>query len=427
MATLAPAADRIKKSPLEGLSFLQIAMVVIFGIFATSFAQPQVLGRLPLTNVLKNELHCSPTQLASFFFLCSAAWYFKPFAGILTDAFPLMKTRRRHYLLASMTLAGLAWAALFAVPRQYEPLLIVCLVINAFMVVGSTVVGAILVEAGQAMEATGRLTSLRIMIQSFCTLTQGPLGGILASGAFAIAIGANVFFVLTIVPIAYVMLRERPEAVANVEALSNAKEQLGHLFKSRTLWWAILFLGLFYFAPGFSTPMLYRQQNEFNFSIQSIGYLQGIGGAAALVTALAYAAVCRKLTLRSLIVIGVLANAAGNFCYLLYSKNFAWDGLIEAQNGVFFTICEISMLDLAARSTPKGCEGLGYALMLSIRNFALYGADIFGSSLVDNKVEFWKLVALNSGTTLLVLVLLPFLPKAMLVVKDGVKLGDAPA
>ena len=35
-------------------------------------------------------------------------------------------------------------------------------------------------------------------------------------------------------------------------------------------------------------------------------------------------------------------------------------------------------------TTPKGCEGLGYSLMLSIRNVALFGADIVGSHLADH-------------------------------------------
>jgi hypothetical protein len=44
-------------------------------------------------------------QMAAFFFWCGLAWYLKPFAGILTDAFPLLRTRRRHYLLISYNCA----------------------------------------------------------------------------------------------------------------------------------------------------------------------------------------------------------------------------------------------------------------------------------------------------------------------------------
>ena len=74
----------------------------------------------------------------------------------------------------------------------------------------------------------------------------------------------------------------------------------------------------------------------------------------------------------------------------------------------------IRFIDLAARSTPKGCEGLGYALILSVTNVASFGADVVGSHLADNHWPFAYLVNLNAGTTAIVLALLPFLPSALM-------------
>jgi len=56
--------------------------------------------------------------------------------------------------------------------------------------------------------------------------------------------------------------------------------------------------------------------------------------------------------------IGVATSAAGTLLYLYYST---WTQaiFIESQNGFFFTLAELALLDLAARATPKGCEGLG--------------------------------------------------------------------
>jgi hypothetical protein len=92
--------------------------------------------------------------------------------------------------------------------------------------------------------------------------------------------------------------------------------------------------------------------------------------------------------------------------------------VIESQNGFFFSFAELALLDLAARATPKGREGLGYSLMLSMRNVAGSGADIVGSHLVDHKWPFASLVFLNAGTTAIVLLLLPFLPAALMRSKD---------
>jgi hypothetical protein len=87
--------------------------------------------------------------------------------------------------------------------------------------------------------------------------------------------------------------------------------------------------------------------------------------------------------------------------------------------GSFSGFAELALIDLAARATPKGCEGLGYSLILSIRNVALFGADVVGSYLVDHKWPFAHLVFLNGGTTAIVLILVPLLPAALMRSKDA--------
>src|SRR5215469_17003412 len=79
----------------------------------------------------------------------------KPLAGILTDAFPLFRTRRRHYLLISAALASASWIGMTTVPHTYRALLWGGMTVNLFMVMASTVTGAFLVEAGQSLGATG--------------------------------------------------------------------------------------------------------------------------------------------------------------------------------------------------------------------------------------------------------------------------------
>jgi hypothetical protein len=81
---------------VENRNLLPLALIIIFGIFASTMPQPQGLGKLPLQFLLKNEVHVTREQMAAFFFWCGLAWYLKPFAGILTDAFPFFGTRRRH-------------------------------------------------------------------------------------------------------------------------------------------------------------------------------------------------------------------------------------------------------------------------------------------------------------------------------------------
>src|SRR5262249_58134556 len=89
--------------------FIYAAFVIVAGVFATTLAQTQVLARLPLQNLLKNELHVDRTANAAFFFWAGLAWYLKPLAGILTDAFPLFGRRLQSYILISEAWAVESW------------------------------------------------------------------------------------------------------------------------------------------------------------------------------------------------------------------------------------------------------------------------------------------------------------------------------
>jgi len=414
------AASAIRRTNTRNRNLLPLSLIIVFGIFATTMAQPQVLGRLPLQFLLKDQVHVTREQMAAFFFWCTLAWYLKPFAGILSDAFPIFGTRRRHYLLISSVLTALSWIGMTFLPHTFGALLFGAMVVNLFMVMASTVVGAFLVEAGQTMGATGRLTALRMLVNNFCGLAQGPLGGFLATAGFMWATGANAVVALTIFPVAYFFLREQrvPQQGSGV-VLQNAGRQLKTIVQSKSLWMGLLFIGLFYFSPGFSTPLFYKQTDELHFSPQAIGNLGAFGGGFAILAAIVYGQLITRFSIRILLFISIVATALETLFYLFYS-DWTRAVLIESQNGFFFGFAEVALIDLAARSTPKGCEALGYSLILSVSNVAQFGADVVGSHLADNHWPFAHLVYLNAGTTAIVLVLLPFLPSALMRSKDAI-------
>jgi predicted MFS family arabinose efflux permease len=83
-------------------------------------------------------------------------------------------------------------------------------------------------------------------------------------------------------------------------------------------------------------------------------------------------------------------------------------------------ICEVALMDLAVRSTPPGCEALGFALMISVRNFGIAMSDVVGSKLMDQAhFSFNTLVLLNAATTAAVLLFVPALPRALVLRKEG--------
>jgi hypothetical protein len=413
MATEAPGTGTDTRKDLRRLT-----LIVGSGVLATTLAQPAVI-RLPLQYLLKSDLHVSRQAMATFFALAALAWYLKPIAGILSDGFPLFGTRRRHYLVLSAGGAGLLWLLLDSVPRTYGGLLGAVIAINAMLVIGSTVVGGVLVEAGQRYNATGRLTSARYFVQNACILSGGPLGGYLATKPLGLttAVGAVVAF--SVVPVALLLLHEPPTARPSPEVWREAAAQLRRLMHSGPLWSAAGLLFLVYIAPGFQTPLYYHQTDTLRFSQVFIGDLGLVSGALGLLGAVLYGLVCVRLTLRPLLAIGIVWSVAGTLAYLFY-RSAASALAIEAGNGLFATLAELPLMDLAARATPRGSEGLGFAVMMSVRNGALALSDIIGSHLVDNyRVSFAHLVWLNAGTTALVLLAVPFLPAVLMNRRDA--------
>jgi hypothetical protein len=315
-------------------------------------------------------------------------------------------------------MAAACWFLMGVVPRSYAPLLLAAFGANAFMVIASTVMGGLMVEAGQKFGISGRVTSIRQALQSAVSLGNGLLGGYLAAARFGWTVGLATALLLVLALATFFVLTERPVARRDRNVLINARRELATLFRSRTLWASGSFLALVYISPGFTTPLLFMQTDRLGFSAPYIGLMESIEGAAGLAGALIYGVVCQRFNLRQLLTTAITLNVSATLLYLGYGHATA--PFIHATVG-FAVICsELALMDLAVRSTPPGCESLGFALMMSARNFALGGSDVIGSWLIDSRGwVFHELVWLNAGTTALILAFIPLLPRAIMSRKDG--------
>jgi MFS family permease len=400
-------------------SLVHTSIVIAVGVFATTLGQPAVLGRIPLQNLLKNGLHADRAANAAFFFWIVLPWYFKPIAGILTDALPFFGSRRRSYLLSSAVLAVLSWIGLALTPHRYNALLWVCVLINVFIVIASTVVGAYMVETAQATAGTGRLTSLRQFVQMVCFVILGPAAGFLGGIAFGWTAAACGFVTFLLLPATVFFMHEQRKRADSRTLLENAGKNLVKIATAKTMWAAAGLMALFYIAPGFSTAVFYKQQNELHMNTQAQGFLQMLFGVAGVVAAGAYGFLCRRFNLRQLLVGCLLTASATSLFYLFYSSvGRAW--VIESSYGVGFTLAEMALMDLAVRATPAGNEGLGFSLMMSVRNLALYGTDWLGSTLMDTyHFHFGSLIIANAFATAITIPLMFLLPRLFVQNKDG--------
>jgi hypothetical protein len=399
---------------------LYAAIVVIIGVFATSLAQFQVLGLIPLKNLLKNELHADRAATAAFFFWIGLAWYFKPIVGIITDAFPLFGTRRKSYMLVGAVFAVAFWIALYFTPHRYGKLLWVCIAINVFSVITSTVVGGYMVETAQKFSAPGRLTSVRNFVEQACVVISGPAGGFLGAVAFGWTAVSGAALMFLVVPGTLLFLREKQNKIDSKEILNQAGKQLVKVANAKTMWAAAGFMALFYCAPGILTAVFYRQQDVLHLSTEGQGTLIFLSGSFGVLAATIYGGfAARRFNLRTLLVGCLLFGTAAQLGYLFYST-VARARVVESFNGFGYTLAEVAMMHLAVRATPSGSEGLGFSLMMSVRNLSLFGSDWVGSKLLDvYHLHFNTLVIANGAISFLAVPLVFLLPALLADQKDA--------
>jgi len=78
------------------------------------------------------------------------------------------------------------------------------------------------------------------------------------------------------------------------------------------------------------------------------------------------------------------------------------------------------IFDLLARATPKQFAALGYALIFSLGSLSVSGSDLMGSWLFEKfNHSFAGMILLNSGSSAVVLLIIPFLPRLLVMHRDG--------
>ena len=393
-------------------SVLRWALVIGAGILATNLSQPDTLD-LPFRRLLKDDLDLSPEAMAAFFALGALPWYLKIVAGFLSDSIPLFGTRRRHYLIFSALFAGLLWIALAFLPRSYIVLLLGVIAINTMLVVGSTVVGGVLAEAGQRLGAAGRLVAARVFVESACTLLAGPLAGFLAGLPFGLASAAGAAIAFSVIPVAVILLTEPRAARYKSSVLTDAYTELSLLLRSPLVWITALFLFLVFLPQEFATPLYYHQKNELQLTDDLIGWLKFVAGAGSILASAGYAYLCQRLPLRSLATLSISCGAAGALIYIFY-RSIPAAFAIEFMHGILYTLSTLAMIELAVWATPRAAAAMGFALCMSAFNLGDSIGDVVAAEIVQrSSVGFSGLVIIYAAVTALTLCALPFLPRAL--------------
>jgi MFS family permease len=367
----------------------------------------------PLTYYLKQAHGWTALQVTAYLAIFNLPWIIKPVYGVVSDLVPIFGYRRKSYLIAANIVAAGAylWSTQLTAPSQ----LVWALQFTAYaMAISSTVCGAVLVENGQRLGESGRFVNQQWLWFNAAAMASAIVGGQLVqhlSPETALHAAASI---VAMAPVAVLvgtlfLIPERRTRV-DVPALRGTLAGLGAALRKRELWIVGLFLFLYYFSPGLSTPLYYTMTDSLKFPQSYIGILGSIASAGWIVGALLYRRFFGAFTTKGLLNLSIALGTVTTAAYLLLFNEVA-AALLSFCSGFSAMLATVATVTLAADYCPRRSEGFSFAVMMSLINLATASGDIVGSFLFEHLFHkgLVPLILVSAAFTAFAFVLVPLL------------------
>ena len=375
----------------------------------------QIVGLIsqPLNYYLKEVHGWDPLQVTAFITLFNLPWIIKPVYGLVSDFLPLFGYRRKSYLIIANIAAtvGYLWVTQLNAPGD----LALALMLTAYaMAISSTLCGAVLVENGQRLKESGAFVNQQWLWFNIAAMIAAVAGGQLvqhltpsnalhaAAAIIAVAPCAVIVSTLYLVP-------EKKTRI-DLAGMKNTLRGLSTAFHRRELWIVAIFIFLYYFSPGLSTPLYYYMTDDLGFSQAYIGILGSISAAGWVVGALLYRPFFGNLTLKNLLNLSIAFGTTAGLAYLfLWNETAA--AIISFGGGFAGMLTTVATLTLAADYCPPRAEGFSFAVLMSIINLANTLADNVGSFLYTHAFHrtLPPLILISAAFTAFAFILVPLL------------------
>ena len=182
------------------------------------------------------------------------------------------------------------------------------------------------------------------------------------------------------------------------------------VFKNRNLWFVAGFLFLYYFSPGFGTPLYFQMSDRLGFSQGFIGVLTSIAAGGWIIGGVLYRWRLNRLDRLTLLRLSLIGGVISTLSYLLLDGQ-ASAVLIWLFGAITSMIAMVATMSLAAESCPEGAEGFAFAGMMSIVNLTNPLSNTLGSALYQHVFDqqLAPLILLSAASTALVFFLIPLM------------------
>jgi hypothetical protein len=374
----------------------------------------------------KEVLRLTPAEAAAIGFWLGLPWSMKMVAGVASDSWPILGSRRRAYLLLGTALSLAGYALLATSVTTKGGYLVASLLVTVGYMVQDVVADALSVETAATDEEIGQIQTLGRMAVLAGGISVGYLSGWLAG-----ALGSRgTFAVATVLPLlvgaSVVCLRqERPRVVAADHPLAGGRAGLvlggglgyaalgvglevfqvpfaqelilvvslalialllQRLGISRGVAVASMVIFLFRATPGVGQGYSYWAIDRLGFDQEFLGVLAQVSSVLSLAGLLVF----RKTIVRRPVSFTLFwVVVAGTVLYLpnigLFYGLHEWLGITARTLAFIDTtisaplaqLTMVPMLILIARSAPRGAEATMFAIMASLMNLALSASQLF--------------------------------------------------
>lgn len=383
------------------------------------------------TYMLKDRLHATADQVATFRLVTGIPIYLSFLFGFVRDLWNPFGLRDRGYFLlfAPITAAIFLWLAFTQI--SYAGLLAgMFLAMASFRFVSAAYQGLMALVAQEKM-MSGRLSALWQIVSSLPYVLGAVASGWVAENltpekTFLLAAGLSLALLLFAAwkPSAvFAHAYDRPEAKG-----STLWGDIKRLALHRAIYPAVAINFMFSFAPGANTPLQFYLTNKLHASDAIYGDYYAIFVVAFVPMFFVYGWLCKKISLNKLLWWGTIITVPQMIpLALIHSATAAlW---LALPIGLMGGIAAGAYFDLAMRSCPPGLQGTLMMMVDGVAILASRGSDVLGSKIYTSSPQYGFLYCVIATTIVYALILPVILtiPKGLIATTDGERNVEAEA
>ena len=389
------------------------------------------LARLAVSFFLKDDIGLSPAEVAALMGIAALPWTIKPVFGFMSDGLPILRYRRRPYLILSGLLGAIAWLSLATVVSTPVQATIAILLTSLSVAISDVIVDSLVVERAreEGQGDAGTLQSLAWGASAVGGLITAYLGGLLLERTNTQTIfSITALFPLVVCGVAWLISEDPVTERSNFKAIAHQITLLKEAVSQKAIWMPALFLFLWQATPSADSAFFFFSTNELGFAPEFLGRVRLVTSLASLIGIWVFQRFLKDVSFRTIFAWSTVASSLLGMTSLILVTHANrtlgiddhWfslgDSLILTVAG---QIAFMPVLVLSARLCPPGVEATLFALLMSVVNLSGLLSHELGALLTHwlkvTETDFtnlWILVLLTNLSTLLPLPLLGLLPAA---------------